>query len=138
VRGDVLKTIGVDGSTITISGGFVKTTTKRATAVLYSLFASDWVGNMFVSGDAVLQSTFQELHTNATTLDNLLDIGRAAESSLEWLVRTGDATGIAAATRMIDGGIYVTDIEITEVDETVTSLSVIKYPSYWEVRGLEA
>ena len=135
--GDVLKTIGIDGSSIILSGGFVRTTTKRATAILYSLFASDWVGNLFVTGEAVLESTFQELHLNVATLDNLLDIGRAAEEALAWLVRTGDASGIEAASRLIDGGIYVTDIDITELDDTVTSLSVIKYPSYWEVRGLE-
>lgn len=134
--GDVLKTIGVDGSDIFISGGFPRTTTGRATAVLYSLFASNWVGNMFVQGDAVMESTFQELHNRTATLDVMLDIAHSAENSLQWLVRQGRISGVGAATRIIDGGIIITQIEFIELDGTTTRLEVLKYPSYWEVREM--
>lgn len=135
MKGDVVKTIGVNGSSIVLSGGFVQTTTKRVTAVLYSLFGSDWVGNMFVTGDAVMESSFEELHMTTATLDTLLDIASAAEKSLTWLVRSGDIRSVKAATRIFDGGMYITEIAFTELDQTETRFEVIKYPQYWEVRG---
>lgn len=135
MSGDVVKTLGVNGSDVILSGGFFKTTTKRSTAVLYSLFASDWVGNMFVTGDTVMESGFQELHNATATIDVLIDIEDSAEQSLEWLIRAGDIKKVAAATRIIDGGIYITEIAFTELDDSITLLEVLKRPSYWEVRG---
>lgn len=133
--GDVLKTLGVNGSSIVLSGGFVKTTVERTNAVLYSLFASDWVGNLFVDGDAVLESSFQELHNRTATIDSLLDIADSAVDSLNWLVRQGYIREVAAATRIIDGGIFITELSFTELDETTTEMEVWKYPHYWEVKG---
>lgn len=135
--GDVLKTLGEGGSDIILSGGFVTTTTDRVTAVLYSLFAADWVGNMFVDGDAVLESPFQDLHNETATLDALLNIADAAQKSLQWLVRQTKIKSVSAASRIIDGGIIITQIDFIELDTTTTRIEVRKYPGYWEVRGLE-
>lgn len=137
MKGDVLKTLGINGSDIRLSSGIVQVTTKRTTAVLYSLFATNWVGNMFVEGDARMESSFQELHSATMTLDNLLNIGSAAEQSLDWLVRKGDIQKVEAATSVLDGGFIVTEIEFTELDDTVTYIEVWKHPQYWEVRGAE-
>ena len=132
--GDALKTIGANGCDITISGGFLTTTTERITAILYSLFSADWVGNMFVEGDAVLESTFQELHNTTMTLDALLNIANAAEESLQWLARQVKIKSVSAASRVIDGGIVITQIDFIELDTTKTRIEVLKHPSYWEVR----
>jgi hypothetical protein len=136
MNGDVLKTLGVNGSSITIRDGFVTTTTGRMTAILYSLFASDWVGNLFVTGEQVLTSSFQELHNTTATLDALLNIASSAQDSLNWLVRTGKIKSVVASTRIFDGGTYLTEIDFTELDETVTRIEVWKFPNYWEVRGV--
>ena len=135
MNGDVLKTMGVNGSSIIIRDGFVTMTTGRMTAILYSLFASDWVGNLFVTGEEVLRSSFQELHNTTATLDALLNIASSAQDSLKWLVRTGKIKAVAAATRIFDGGTYLTEIAFTELDETITRIEVWKFPNYWEVRG---
>lgn len=137
MKGDVLKTLGINGSDIRLSSGIVQVTTKRTTAILYSLFAANWVGNMFVEGDARMESSFQELHSSTMTLDNLLNIGSAAEQALDWLVRKGDIQKVEAATSVLDGGFIVTEIEFTELDDTVTRIEVWKHPQYWEVRGTE-
>lgn len=133
--GDVVKTLGVNGSSIVLSGGIVQSTTGKMTAVLYSLFASDWVGNMFVTGDSILQSDFQLLHTATVTLDTLVDIADSAMASLDWLVKSGDVKSIAAATRVVEGGTFITEIDFEELDGTVNRIEVWKHPHYWEVRG---
>ena len=132
--GDVVKTLSPSGSSIILSGGFVQTTTGRMTAILYSLFSSSWVGNLFVTGNEVLGSDFQNLHSQTMTLDTLLDIAASAQQALAWFVNSGDAKEVKTATRIIDGGTIITEIDFTENDDSVTRIEVWKHPQYWEVR----
>lgn len=135
LRGDIEKTLGKNGSSILFSGGVAQRTLGPMNAVKYSLFASDWVGNMFVTGDMKLQSDFQELHSKTMTLDALLNIADSAKRSLNWMIRRGSYKKIDAAARVIDGGVIITQIWFTDNTNVIKKLEVRKYAQYWEIEG---
>lgn len=132
---EVKKTLGINGSSIIIGGEAVRKSPNRWNAFLYSLFVSDWVGNLFVSGNQRLKSTFQELHDKTITLDMLLDISSIAERDLGWMVSQKLFSEIKAASRSVEGGFIVTDIDFSELDGSVKRVTIIKHPQYWEIRG---
>lgn len=133
--GDVIKTLGENGSSIRFSGGIAQRSESKMNAVLYSLFARDWVGNLFVTGDQKLQSDFQDLHQVTMTLDALLNIADSAKKSLAWMERKGWFTKIETASRMVEGGIIITQIWFTEEGGAIIKIEVRKYAQYWEVEG---
>ena len=85
--------------------------------------------------ELVYCSDFQELHSRTVTLDLLLTIADSAKKALAWLVRQNKFKDIETATRMVEGGIFITEIDFTFLTGEVKRIEVIKYPQYWKVVG---
>jgi hypothetical protein len=131
-QGDPKVYITENGADISFRGGQPIMDRGLENAVVLSLHSREWFGNVFLEKkEQKLNGRFEQTAEGPITLSNLENISNAAQTDLSWMISSGVASSVRAATENNSGTSTRTVVAVSPPGADLFTLVSTRHGANW-------